>query len=245
MTKPITVTYRAIHKNTPWRKVRGHISLKNALYGRKDGAPGLFDHQARIDYKKHGEPLYVVIWEDGASFGFVVKRDSSSSDGTSRVQVSIPVLLAYEARGGASLAELESHFSPTAIDSKPPASSDELPPDSEPSQNMQAEEGAISLEEHLKRERNAALINAKKAAVLRATSKLACEACGFDFAKTYGEVGNGFCEVHHTKPLGLRSGSETTSMQDLAVLCSNCHSIIHRTKPMWSVAALAAHLAER
>lgn len=63
MREPITVTYRAVHKNTPWRKVRGHASVESAVFGRKDGAPGLFDYKVRIDYKKHGEPLYAVIWE--------------------------------------------------------------------------------------------------------------------------------------------------------------------------------------
>lgn len=242
MRQPIKVTYRAVHKNNPWRKVRGHTSLENALYGRNDGAPGLFDYRARIDYKKHGEPLYAVIWEDNATIGFVVKKDSSSRDGTSRVQVPVDVLLGYDASGGASTAELEAHFSPAIIELAPSAAPEEAPPEAEPSLSMQAEEGRVSLEEHLVRERNAALVNAKKADVLRATGRLACEACNFDFAVTYGKVGNGFCEVHHTKPLGSRNGSESTSLKDLAVLCSNCHSIIHRTKPMWSVAALAAHL---
>ena len=246
MREPITVTYRAVHKNTPWRKVRGHASVESAVFGRKDGAPGLFDYKVRIDYKKHGEPLYAVIWEDNASFGFVVKKDSSSSDGTARVQVPVHVLLGYDANGGASVAELEAHFSPATAE--PAATTDvlnEASQEAEPLPSMQAEEGALSLEEHLVRERNAALAAAKRADVLRTTGRLVCETCSFDFAVSYGEIGNGFCEVHHTKPLGLRSGSETTSLQDLAILCSNCHSIIHRTDPKWNVAALAAHLAMR
>lgn len=28
-----------------------------------------------------------------------------------------------------------------------------------------------------------------------------CMACGFDFEKVYGEIGKGFIEVHHIKPL--------------------------------------------
>jgi len=243
MRQPIKVTYRAVHTINPWRKVRGHTSLENALNGPNDGAPGLFNYRARIDYKKHGEPLYALIWEDNATFGFVVKRDSSSRDGTSRVQVPVDVLLGYDARGGASTTELEAHFPPSPVElASSSAVPEETPSEAEPSLSMQAEEGSASLEEHLVRERNAVLVDAKKAYVLGATGRLTCEACSFDFAVTYGEVGNGFCEVHHTKPLGSRNGSETTSLQDLAVLCSNCHSIIHRTKPMWSVAALAAHL---
>lgn len=233
MRPPINVTYRAVHKNTAWRKVRGHTSLENALCGRKDGAPGLFAHRVRIDYEKHGEPLYVVIWKDGEPLGFVVKKDNSTSDGTIRVQVDADLLQKYDANGGATLAELEAHFSSATAPVKVPMR--------EPSID-QAEEGALSLREHFLRERNAALVEAKKVDVFRTTGRLACEACCFDFAVVYGEVGNYYCEVHHTESLGARKGSEKTSLQDLVVLCSNCHSIIHRTEPMWSVSALVMHL---
>jgi len=241
--KPVTVTYRAVHKLTPWRKVRGHTSLENALYGKKDGAPGLFDYKVRINYQTHGEPLYAVIWEDDASFGFVVKRDSSTSDGTARVKVPIDVLLGYERKGGASATELEAHFSPivraVALPTAEPNGSGSA---SETSPLPQAEEGALSLEEHLVRERNSALVEAKKSEVLGSTGQLACEACGLDFAEMYGDIGKGFCEVHHTRPLASRRDSETTTLKDLAILCSNCHSIVHRTDPMLTVAGLAAKL---
>lgn len=237
MRPPINVTYRAVHKNTAWRKSRGHTSLENALHGHNDGAPGLFEHRARIDYEKHGEPLYVIIWVDGEPLGYVVKKDSSSSDGTIRVQVDVGLLRKYDDNGGATVTELEAHFSSAVVNLGLPA---KIPLRESPID--QAEEGALSLGEHLLRERNAALVEAKKADVFRATGRLACEACCFDFAVTYGEVGNYYCEVHHTESLGARKGSEKTSLQDLVVLCSNCHSIIHRTEPMWSVNALVTHL---
>jgi hypothetical protein len=41
----VTVKYRAVHKNTVWRKVHGHTSLQNALYSQKDGAPGFFKNR--------------------------------------------------------------------------------------------------------------------------------------------------------------------------------------------------------
>ena len=243
MRKPITVNYRAVHKNTPWRRVRGHTSLENALYERKDGAPGLFDYKVRINYQTHGEPLYAVIWEDDASSGFVVKRDSSTSDGTARVEVPIDVLLGYDRKGGASTTQLEAYFSPairTVAASKIEANLSS--PASEPPTLPHAEEGAVSLEQHLVRERNSGLIDTKKSEVLRSTGQLTCEACGFDFAEKYGEIGKGFCEVHHARPLGSRESSEITTIKDLAILCSNCHRIIHRTEPMWTVTDLAAYL---
>jgi 5-methylcytosine-specific restriction protein A len=230
------VRYCAVHENTAWRKVLSHTSLESALFGKKDGAPGLFKHRARIDYVKHGEPLFVVVWEEGKSTGFIVKSDSSSSDGTTRVPVDARLLQQYDANGGASIAELEAHFSSSTINQASSGIS------AQETLIDEAEEGALLLKKHLVRERNSSLVASKKASVLAATGCLACEACEFDFMLIYGEIGVNYCEVHHTEPLCRRKGTEKTSLQDLAILCSNCHSIIHRTLPMLSVSALAAHM---
>ena len=101
-------------------------------------------------------------------------------------------------------------------------------------------EGGRRLVSHLRRERKRAVIEAKKAAVLSSTGRLSCEACGFDFSAAYGSIGKGFCEVHHLSPLSASDESVTTTLADLAVLCSNCHRIIHRSDPMLSVAELSA-----
>lgn len=58
-----------------------------------------------------------------------------------------------------------------------------------------------------------------------------CQGCGFDFEKTYGEIGKGYIEVHHTKPLHKENGSiEVNPETDLICVCANCHRIIHRRK---------------
>lgn len=100
-------------------------------------------------------------------------------------------------------------------------------------------EGAARLVSHLSRERNRALVDAKKSATLNAMGRLCCEVCGFDFSATYGAFGEGFCEVHHLVPLSASSAPVTTTLDDLAVMCSNCHRIIHRSGPMLSVAELS------
>lgn len=104
-------------------------------------------------------------------------------------------------------------------------------------------EGTARLVSHLRRERNRALVEAKKAATLDAKGGLCCEVCGFDFSAAYGALGEGFCEVHHLVPLSASSESVTTTLNDLAVLCSNCHRIIHRSTPMLSVAELSKVVA--
>lgn len=58
-----------------------------------------------------------------------------------------------------------------------------------------------------------------------------CQACGMSFGKRYGLLGQGFIEAHHLKPLSsLEEGKavEYDVATDFAVLCSNCHRMIHR-----------------
>jgi 5-methylcytosine-specific restriction enzyme A len=104
-------------------------------------------------------------------------------------------------------------------------------------------EGNPRLVAHLRRERSAALVREKKAATLKATGKLCCEACGFDFEKTYGTYGEKVCEVHHLKQLSKADGVVHTTLDDLAIVCSNCHRVIHRTDPMLGISELAKIIA--
>ena len=56
-----------------------------------------------------------------------------------------------------------------------------------------------------------------------------CEACGLNFTDKYGALGNKFIETHHLIPFSsLHEGKTRLSINDFAVLCSNCHSMIHR-----------------
>lgn len=72
---------------------------------------------------------------------------------------------------------------------------------------------------------------------------LACMACGFDFAKTYGSLGVGFAEVHHVIPLADAGSRKTDPATDLSVLCANCHRMVHRKRHVClSLTELKAHL---
>lgn len=112
-------------------------------------------------------------------------------------------------------------------------------------QRKSIEEGNPRLVAHLRRERNAAIVKTKKASVLKATGKLSCEVCGFDFKEFYGDPGEGFCEVHHLQPLSKADGKIKTELKDLAIICSNCHRIIHRLDPMPSIEKLSKNLRRK
>lgn len=101
--------------------------------------------------------------------------------------------------------------------------------------DVSAEEGEVRTIRHLVVERDRGLVEMKKRAVLKSKGRLVCEVCGFDFAEAYPGVGAEFCEVHHRVPLASLKGVRNTSLNDLAILCSNCHRMIHKTDPMESV----------
>lgn len=106
-----------------------------------------------------------------------------------------------------------------------------------------APEGAISQRRHLRRERDPKIRAAKIADAKRRGLTIACEVCGFDFAMTYGVRGRDYIECHHRTPLHI-SGPTRTSLADLALLCSNCHRMIHRQVPWLTVEDLKALVSE-
>lgn len=56
-----------------------------------------------------------------------------------------------------------------------------------------------------------------------------CMICGFDFEKKYGELGKGYIEVHHIKPLSEMDEEVIVNPEkDLICVCSNCHRMLHR-----------------
>ncbi len=95
-------------------------------------------------------------------------------------------------------------------------------------------EGRILLAAHKRRERRGAA--QKKREVHAATGQLECEVCGFDFVTRYGELGNGFAECHHKQPLA--EGERMTRMADLAIVCANCHRMLHRHAPLLTIEEL-------
>ena len=56
---------------------------------------------------------------------------------------------------------------------------------------------------------------------------LRCEVCEFDFNEKFPELGNGFIECHHKVPIGT-GVKRKTMVSDLALVCSNCHRMLHR-----------------
>ncbi|MEZ5076966.1 MAG: HNH endonuclease [Solirubrobacterales bacterium] len=120
------------------------------------------------------------------------------------------------------------------------------PPDSIEDEGFEdAPEGKIMTRVHRYRERNRKLTKKRKEQQLQRHGTLACEACGFDFEATYGERGAGFIECHHVIPLRDLTPGSRTKLSDLALLCANCHRMIHAKADWLSVPELRARLDQQ
>jgi HNH endonuclease len=106
---------------------------------------------------------------------------------------------------------------------------DDLNPD-EPEPRLAFPEGQAFERQHLARERSSALIRHVKNQARRAGA-FHCEVCGFDFEAVYGAVGHGFIEAHHTVPISELEPGATTRPEDIALVCANCHRMLHRRRP--------------
>lgn len=90
-----------------------------------------------------------------------------------------------------------------------------------------APEGQVLLRLHRARERNPSLVAKKKKQALKTKGCLECEVCTFTFRQKYGHIGSNFIECHHRKPLAELEPGTPTKLADLALVCSNCHRMLH------------------
>ncbi|MDY3530176.1 HNH endonuclease [Riemerella anatipestifer] len=66
-----------------------------------------------------------------------------------------------------------------------------------------------------------------------------CQVCNFDFEKTYGDIGKDFIHVHHlTKVSDIKEKYEVNPIEDLIPVCPNCHAMLHRQEPPFTVEEL-------
>ena len=123
---------------------------------------------------------------------------------------------------------------------RPPVRHSLFPPTEDDLESV--DEGGLALRQHLVRERDRGLRKRKIDSVRKAGKPIECEVCTFNFGIVYGEHGRDYCEVHHKTPLH-ESGPTTTMLDDLAILCANCHRMIHRRNPWLTIGDLAQLLS--
>lgn len=105
--------------------------------------------------------------------------------------------------------------------------------------DVAATEGHRRLVLHIRRERNQNIVQKKK----KQAGSLDCEVCGFSFHRAYGNAASDYCEVHHVVPLAEAEDARRTRMADLAILCANCHRVVHLRNPPFTLDEMRIGLA--
>tara|TARA_B110000971_G_C19826420_1_gene415825 strand:- start:535 stop:747 length:213 start_codon:yes stop_codon:yes gene_type:complete len=66
-----------------------------------------------------------------------------------------------------------------------------------------------------------------------------------NFEKKYGAIGEGFIHVHHIKQLSdIGKEYEVDPVSDLVPVCPNCHAMLHKRRPPFSVSELKKMLCD-
>lgn len=74
---------------------------------------------------------------------------------------------------------------------------------------------------------------------------LRCLVCSFDFVRMYGAVGEGFIHVHHRVPLSqINVEYVVDPIKDLVPVCPNCHAMLHKRIPPYSIDELVSLLSK-
>lgn len=103
-------------------------------------------------------------------------------------------------------------------------------------------EGRIIYRLHRSRERNRELVRQAKARAKARDGRLLCLVCKFNFEERYGALGVDFIECHHTRPLSELTEERPSRLDEVALVCSNCHRMIHRKRPWLRIDELVAVL---
>jgi 5-methylcytosine-specific restriction protein A len=99
-------------------------------------------------------------------------------------------------------------------------------------------EGGIVERMHLHRERNSRLIKVVKETFKIKFGKLFCQICEFNFTEMYGVLGEDFIEAHHTIAISFMNPNHQTKPEDIALVCANCHRMLHRKRPWLGISEL-------
>ncbi|MTD67690.1 HNH endonuclease [Flavobacterium sp. LC2016-13] len=89
--------------------------------------------------------------------------------------------------------------------------------------DLTVKEGELKLITHIVKERNRTIVIEKKRQAIENDS-LKCEVCSFSFPEVYQSI---FIECHHITPISQSEGVIETTLEDLALVCANCHRMLH------------------
>lgn len=106
-------------------------------------------------------------------------------------------------------------------------------------------EGSRVYRMHRGLERDPAISRKAKRERLRTMGKLDCDVCNINFEFVYGDRGREFIEAHHLTPVSKLDGKTKTKVSDFALVCSNCHRMLHRGNPLTNIQELRLALKDK
>jgi hypothetical protein len=113
-----------------------------------------------------------------------------------------------------------------SVPTKPSAK--DLPPDfDEETDEETFPEGGTKKAIHRSHERNRQVVKLAKERAWQRDHSLPCEVCEFSFVENYGELGEEFIEAHHRQPVATLKRGNPTRVEDIALVCANCHRMLH------------------
>lgn len=66
-----------------------------------------------------------------------------------------------------------------------------------------------------------------------------CKVCDMNFIEKYGLIGEGFIHVHHKLDISkIKKEYKVNPITDLVPVCPNCHAMLHKRKPAYSIEEL-------
>lgn len=249
---------KPLHGFHQWADDRALVSAD--VVTRHDGVTRII---LLIEWSRHRHEYYCVVFPEDKS------RPLAEFQTIQRVAAADSLAWTYkptkrDGRNDERKAYFKRHFGDTVIGITIPSQADEVPDfldavfalvenrlsaddlsAREPEVRSAFPEGAATERLHTTKERNRELVSLAKDRAMEANGRLACRVCDFDFGRVYGEVGKGFIEAHHTLPLSELSGETETRPEDLALVCSNCHKMLHRRRPWLGMEELKQLLASR
>ena len=99
---------------------------------------------------------------------------------------------------------------------------------------------------HQQIERDKKLRTAKILDFINQHGSIHCELCSFNFKATYNFLESDIIQVHHQTPLSSLTESTKVTLNDLMLICANCHFAIHQGDAVDNViAALDIFKSER
>jgi 5-methylcytosine-specific restriction enzyme A len=71
-----------------------------------------------------------------------------------------------------------------------------------------------------------------------------CKGCGINFERTYGPIGREYIHVHHLTPISSMGVRKIDPVKDLVPVCPNCHAMLHKRNPPYTITELRGFLQE-